>query len=156
MKAKLTNEKMAWESVQFDFNPDSLTFKRDATTAHNSNASPSGPGSTPSIFLSSKPKTLAGNGYLVGDDVADRAKQLLDWLNPGGGLLGQIAGAALGALTGGRINLSAKLPALIFQWGTQIMRCTLKDVQVAFERFGPNGSPDRAKVTFTVAAPRKR
>ena len=150
MKAKLIAEKMAWESVDFDFNPDSLAIKRNASLGHNPNSSPSGPGATPSIFLSSQPKTLTGFGYLVGDDVADRGQQIVDWMTPGGGLLGALVGAAVGALTGGRINLSSKPPVLIFQWGTQIMRCVMKDATVTYERFAKDGSPDRAKVQFTL------
>ena len=71
-------------------------------------------------------------------------------MDPGGGLLGQLIGAAVGALTGGRINLAAKKPTLIFQWGTQIMRCVLMTVTVTFERFASSGTPDRANISFTV------
>ncbi len=150
MKAKLINEKLPFEMVEFDFNPDSLKFTRKAESANRANASPAGMGATPSILLKTQPKLLNGSGYLVGDDVEDRAKQLYTWMDPGGGLLGQLIGAAVGALTGGRINLAAKKPPLIFQWGTQIMRCTMDSVQVSFERFSPSGTPDRAFITFTV------
>ena len=150
MKAKLINEKLPFEMVEFDFNPDSLKFTRKAESANRANASPAGMGATPSILLKTQPKSLNGTGYLVGDDVEDRAKQLYSWMDPGGGLLGQLIGAAVGALTGGRINLAAKKPPLIFQWGTQIMRCTMDAVQVSFERFSSSGTPDRANINFTV------
>jgi hypothetical protein len=150
MKAKLINERMPFEMVEFDFNPDSLTYTRQGNTTNRSNASPAGVGSTPSILLKSPPKQLQGSGYLIGDDVHDRAKQLYDWMDPGGGLLGQLVGAAVSALTGGRINLAAKQPPLIFQWGTQIMRCILSSVNVTFERFSSSGTPDRALIKFTV------
>lgn len=150
MKAKLINEHMPFQEVEFDFNPDSLKYNRESSQANRPNASPAGVGSTPSILLKSDPKSLQGSGYLIGDDVHDRAQQLYDWMDPGGGLLGQLIGAAVGALTGGRINLAAKKPPLIFQWGTQIMRCTMKAVQVTFERFSASGTPDRALINFTV------
>ncbi|MGZ4772166.1 MAG: CIS tube protein [Ilumatobacteraceae bacterium] len=150
MKAKLINEKLPFEMVEFDFNPDSLKYTRKAESANRANASPAGMGATPSILLKTQPKSLQGTGYLVGDDVEDRAKQLYSWMDPGGGLLGPLIGAAVGALTGGRINLAAKKPPLIFQWGTQIMRCTMDAVQVSFERFSPSGTPDRANINFTV------
>ncbi|MEO7370656.1 MAG: hypothetical protein ABI949_07535 [Ilumatobacteraceae bacterium] len=150
MKAKLINEKLPFEMVEFDFNPESLKYARETRNTTNPAASPAGVGSTPSILLKAPPKSLAGEGYLVGDDVHDRSAQLYDWMDPGGGLLGQLIGAAVGALTGGRINLAAKPPALIFQWGTQIMRCTLTSVTVNFERFNSSGSPDRAKIAFKV------
>jgi hypothetical protein len=150
MKAKLINEKLPFEMVEFDFNPESLKYNRGSQTTTRPNASPAGVGSTPSILLKAPPKSLQGSGWLVGDDVHDRAGQLYDWMDPGGGLIGQLIGAAIGALTGGRINLAAKPPALIFQWGTQIMRCTLTTVTVNFERFSSAGTPDRASIAFTV------
>lgn len=150
MKAKLMNEKLPFEIVEFDFNPESLKYTRQTVTANRPGASPAGAGATPSILLKAPPKSLLGNGYLVGDDVQERAEQLYSWMDPGGGLLGQLIGAAVGALTGGRINLAAKPPPLIFQWGTQIMRCIMKDVKVTFERFSSSGNPDRALVVFEV------
>jgi hypothetical protein len=150
MKAKLINEKLPFEMVEFDFNPESLKYNRGSQTTTRPNASPAGVGSTPSILLKAPPKSLQGSGWLVGDDVHDRAGQLYSWMDPGGGLIGQLIGAAIGALTGGRINLAAKPPALIFQWGTQIMRCTLTTVTVNFERFSSAGTPDRASISFTV------
>lgn len=150
MKAKLINEHLPFEMVEFDFNPESLKYNRGSQTTTRPNASPAGVGSTPSILLKAPPKSLQGAGWIVGDDVHDRAQQLYDWMDPGGGLIGQLIGAAIGALTGGRINLAAKPPPLIFQWGTQIMRCTLTTVTVNFERFSSAGTPDRAAISFTV------
>jgi hypothetical protein len=150
MKAKLINEKLPFEYVEFDFNPETLKYTRVAQDTTRAGASPAGVGSTPSILLKAPPKSLQGVGYMVGDDVHDRAAQLYAWMDPGGGLLGQLIGAAVGALTGGRINLASKKPPLIFQWGTQIMRCVMSNVQVTFERFSSAGAPDRANVNFTV------
>lgn len=150
MKAKLINEKLPFEMVEFDFNPETLKYSRGSDSTTRASASPAGVGSTPSILLKAPPKSLQGMGYLVGDDVQERASQLYAWMDPGGGLLGQLIGAAVGALTGGRINLAAKKPPLIFQWGTQIMRCVLSNVQVTFERFSATGNPDRATINFTV------
>jgi len=150
VKAKLINEKLPFEMVEFDFNPETLKYSRGSDSTTRASASPAGVGSTPSILLKAPPKSLQGMGYLVGDDVQERASQLYAWMDPGGGLLGQLIGAAVGALTGGRINLAAKKPPLIFQWGTQIMRCVLSNVQVTFERFSATGNPDRATINFTV------
>src|SRR5262245_58596867 len=113
MKAQLTSKMMPAEMVAFDFNPETLGVSRGASS--NSNSSPSGPrAATPSIFRGAQPASLKFDAWLEGSDVKGRAEQLLDWCEPGGGLLGKAAGAALGALTGGRMNLSAKLPVLIF------------------------------------------
>jgi nucleoid-associated protein YgaU len=150
MQAKLINEKLPFEIVEFDFNPDSIVYSRQTQTRNNGGAAQGAAGSTPSILLKAPPKEMQGSGYLIGDDVHDRADQLYSWMDPGGGLIGQLVGAAVGALTGGRINLAARPPALIFQWGTQIMRCIMVGVNVTFERFSSSGDPDRALVKFTV------
>jgi hypothetical protein len=151
MKAKLINESLPFEIVEFDFNPETLKYTRETqSTSRANNSTGGGGGATPSILLSSPPKSLAGDGYMIGDDVQDRADQLYTWMDAGGGLLGQVIGAALNALTGGRINLAAKQPPLYFQWGTQMMRCILKTVNVTFERFDSSGNPVRAKISFKV------
>ena len=103
MKAKLINEKLPFEMVEFDFNPETLKYTRVAQDTTRAGASPAGVGSTPSILLKAPPKSLQGIGYMVGDDVHDRAAQLYAWMDRSG-LLGQLIGA-VGALTGGRINL---------------------------------------------------
>ena len=149
MKAQFTHKMMPAEMVTFDFNPETLTVARNASS--NSNPNPSGPkGSTPSIFRGAPPATLSFVAYLEGSDVKGRAEQLLEWCEPGGGMLGKAAGAAMGALTGGRMNLAAKLPVLIFTWGPFLMECVLQSVSVAYERFDSSGEPTRGKVTISV------
>src|SRR5688500_10817765 len=108
MKAKLINEKLPFEIVEFDFNPESISYIRNTQTTNNPGAAGGAAGSTPSILLKAPPKEMLGTGYLVGDDVQDRADQMYSWMDPGGGLLGQLAGAAVSAISGGRINLCAK------------------------------------------------
>jgi nucleoid-associated protein YgaU len=149
MKAQFTNKMMPAEMVAFDFNPDVLTVNRTASS--NSNVSPTGPkAATPSIFRGSQPTTVKFEAHLEGSDVKGRAEQLLDWCEPGGGMLGKAAGAAMGALTGGRMNLAAKLPVLIFTWGPFLMECVLQTVNVAYERFDSSGEPTRGKVNIQV------
>jgi nucleoid-associated protein YgaU len=149
MKAQLVNKMMPAENVAFDFNPEVLTVNRTASS--NSNTSPSGPkGATPSIFRGSQPATFTADAWLEGADVKDRAEQLLSWCEPGGGMLGKVAGAAMGALTAGRMNLASKLPVLIFMWGPFLIECVLTGVRVGYERFDTSGEPTRAKVNFTI------
>jgi nucleoid-associated protein YgaU len=149
MKAQLTNKMMPAEMVTFDFNPEKIVVSRSAST--NSNPSPSGPkAATPSIFRGSQPASLSFDGWLEGSDVKGRAEQLLDWCEPGGGLLGKAAGAAMGALTGGRMNLAAKLPVLIFTWGPFLLECVLKDVTITYVRFDSSGEPTRATVKVNI------
>jgi nucleoid-associated protein YgaU len=149
MQAPFTHQMMPAEMVAFDYNPDVLTVARTASS--NSNPSPSGPkAATPSIFRGAQPATVKFDAYLEGSDVKGRAEQLLDWCEPGGGMLGKAAGAAMGALTGGRMNLAAKLPVLIFTWGPFLMECVLQSVTVTYERFDSSGEPTRGKVNISV------
>src|SRR5205814_5861576 len=102
MKAQLIHKMMPAENVSFDFNPEKLTVSRSASS--NSNPSPSSPkGATPSIFRGAQPATLKLDAWLEGADVKSRAEQLLSWCEPGGGSLGKVAGAAMSALTSGRM-----------------------------------------------------
>ena len=64
-------------------------------------------GGTGGIFSGAAPRVLRATAYMVGDSVKDNADLMHKWMDPGGGLLGKLAGAAMGALTGGRINLTA-------------------------------------------------
>jgi len=148
VKAMLVNKLLPIEEVSFDFNPEKLTFARVASTSNNPQGG--GGGSTPSIFRGAAPRTLSGTAHLEGSGVKDRAEQLMSWMDPGGGLLGKAIGAALGALSGGRINLASKPPVLLFLWGPFLMECVLTRCSVDFTRFDSSGDPTRATVTFTV------
>src|SRR5262249_7149923 len=148
MKAKLVNKLMPAEMVTFDFNPENLTMSRSSRTANNPQGNKTG--STPSIWRGSMPRQLKGSGYIQGDDVKDRAETLRRWVQPGGGLLGRAVGAAVGALTGGKINLVKNPPTLMFIWGAFIMECVMSSASVQFIRFSAAGTPTRAKVDFQV------
>src|SRR5688500_9398840 len=100
MKAQLVNKLLPGEMVSFDFNPVSLTVSRMAE--FNNGATGVTKGST----KKASPAQLAFSAaYLEGEDVKGRAEQLLAWCEPGGGMLGKAVGAALGALSEGRMNL---------------------------------------------------
>ena len=58
MKAKLVNEKLPFEMVEFDFNPETLKYTRTSESTTRAGASPAGVGSTPSILLKAPPKSL--------------------------------------------------------------------------------------------------
>lgn len=147
-KALLFNKMMPADNVTFDFNPESLTVKRSAKQS--TGASGGAGGATASQFKGSPPCSLSGKAYLEGDDVKDRAEMLLTWCEPGGGMLAKAAGAALGALTAGRINLATKQPTLIFKWGPFLMECLLNTVTINYERFDKEGAPTRGLVDFLL------
>jgi hypothetical protein len=148
LKAKLVNKLMPAEMVTFDFNPEDLTLERKARTANRPQGNKTG--STTSIFQGSLPRWLSGSGRIVGDDVKDRAETLCQWCQPGGGLLGRAVGAAVGALTGGKVNLVKNPPTLMFMWGPFLMECVMTSVTVKFVRFSSAGMPTRAEVKFVL------
>ena len=142
------NKMMPAEMITFDFNPETLMVKR---SAKQSNAAIGvGAGSTASQFRGSNPTSLSGKAYLEGDDVKDRAEQPMAWCEPGGGMLGKAVGAALGAMSAGRMNLASKQPTLIFTWGPFLMECVLNTVSINYERFDKSGAPTRGLVDFLL------
>src|ERR1700733_9871368 len=106
-------------AVSFDLNPDQIMMSRQSSMGtYGSGSSNSGTpgGSSPSIFKKSAPPVLTLNRVtFFGSDTKSRCDQLMDWMSPGGGMLGALAGAALSAVTG--INLTTRPPKVIFQWG---------------------------------------
>jgi nucleoid-associated protein YgaU len=144
--------------VEFDFNPKEIGMSRSANSSGRPSASAAGgksAGSTGSIFKGSAQSTISiGPFVLQGGDTKARCDQLLQWMSPGGGLLGQVVGAALSAATGGAINLATKLPQLTFMWGPPaaafMYECTLSSCDIKYKRFDTSGIPSRAEVTIKL------
>ncbi|MGH9118440.1 MAG: LysM peptidoglycan-binding domain-containing protein [Acidimicrobiales bacterium] len=137
--------------VTLDFNPDQVTVSRSSA---NKNPSTSGAGGTsPSILKWVPPESLKiTNAWLDGDDVQDKATELLNWMAPKGGFLGAIVGAlasaAVSALGGPKINLATKRPQLTFTWGSGFLfECQLTACTVNYVRFSSSGTPTRAKLS---------
>jgi nucleoid-associated protein YgaU len=149
-------------TVTFDFNPNQISVTRQAagnqsprTLGGGGAGGAAAPGSTGFISRgTTQPTYTINNVVLYGPTTKSRCQQLLDWMTPGGGLLGKLAGAALSAATGGAINLASKLPTLTFMWGAPtdafMCECTLKSCTVVYERFDRSGAPQRAKVNIVL------
>lgn len=142
-------------AVSFDLNPDQIMMSRQSSMGtYGSGSSNSGTpgGSSPSIFKKSAPPVLTLNRVtFFGSDTKSRCDQLMDWMSPGGGMLGALAGAALGALTG--INLVTRPPKVIFQWGPPsafLIEANIQAVNVTYNRFGADGTPVRAELTIRL------
>jgi nucleoid-associated protein YgaU len=144
--------------VVFDINPERVSMTRSANVGSRASASSntgSPGGASGSIFRRATAAQITMSRILFyGADTKSRCDQLLDWMTPGGGLLGAVAGAALSALTGGAINLASKLPLVTFQWGppaiafmydVNVTRCTIN-----YTRFAASGIPIRAEVDLTL------
>ncbi|HEY2672858.1 MAG TPA: hypothetical protein VGJ07_21130 [Rugosimonospora sp.] len=142
--------------VTFDFNPEKVVVSRQANvTARPSSSSNSGSpaGSSPSIFRGARPATIGLNGLtFTGGDTKPRCDQLLNWMSPGGGLLGSIASAALSAATG--VNLASRLPLVTFQWGPPeigfMYDCNVMNANITYTRFAATGIPIRAQVNIVL------
>jgi hypothetical protein len=144
--------------IVFDFNPDLVQFSRTAQVSHRATASSntgSPSGASGSIFRGAAASTITiNNAYFTGVDTKPRCDQLLNWMSPGGGLLGQVIGAAASALTGGAVNLASKLPQLTFMWGPPevgfVYTVVLTSCRVDYLRFNAEGIPIRAKVDMML------
>lgn len=141
--------------VKFDLNPDQILMSRQSSMgSYGSGSSNSGSpaGSSPSIFKKSTPPVLTLNRVtFFGGDTKSRCDQLMDWMSPGGGMLGALAGAALAAATG--LNLVTRPPKVIFQWGPPsafLVEANITAVNVTYNRFAADGTPVRAEVTIRL------
>jgi nucleoid-associated protein YgaU len=130
--------------VIFNFNPATITMTR--TVSSRAHGDPDGIppiGSTDSEWSATTPPTMAFKAQLEGPQTAEFAGLLLDMMAPAGGLTGMIM-AALG------INLSFQLPRLVFEWGTTVFYCTMKQCSISYTRFHSSGTPLRAECTLTL------
>jgi len=141
-------------AVTFKFNPEQISISRRVTAPPRGSASSntgSPAGATGSIFRRASPSTISIRNILFrGSGIKHDCDQLLNWMSPGGGMIGALAGAALSAVSGGAINLAAKLPTLIFTWGPLIYEVCLTTADIQYVRFTPSGEPIRAKVNIAM------
>ncbi|RZU51561.1 LysM domain-containing protein [Krasilnikovia cinnamomea] len=140
-------------SVSFDLNPEQIVMIRHSSMgSYGTGSSNSGTpaGSSPSIFKKSSPPQLVLNKvHFFGPDTKDRCDQLMNWMSPGGGMLGALVGAALSAATG--VNLVTRPPKVIFQWGPAfLIEANISGVTARYTRFGPDGTPVRAEVDIRL------
>jgi nucleoid-associated protein YgaU len=141
--------------VNFDLNPDQILMSRQSSTgSYGSGSANSGnpAGASASIFKKSTPPVLTLSRLtFFGSDTKSRCDQLMDWMSPGGGMLGALVGAALSAATGA--NLVTRPPKVIFQWGPPsafLIEAVITAVNVTYNRFAPDGTPVRAEVTVRM------
>ena len=143
-KAKLVSvDPLAPGVVLFDFNPNKISFQRTAiTTARGTNA-----GTTGSQFIKSEPGTIRIHEIILqGADTKNRCDQLLYWTSQPSGVVTDLLAVYA--------DLEVKLPRLTFQWGPPMVgffyQVCLKSCEIAYERFGTDGEPSRAKVSLSM------
>lgn len=142
--------------VTFDINPEQITMSRSVNasgrpTASSNTGTPAG--ASPSIFRGAMASKITMKDVtFFGPDTKSRCDQLLNWMSPGGGLLGSLGAALFAALTG--INLASRLPLVIFQWGPPelgfMYECNVTNVNVVYTRFASSGIPVRATVQIDL------
>ena len=140
--------------VTFKFNPEQIQISRQANVTNRPSASSntgSPAGASGSIFRrSAGARIMVNNIWFRGSGIKHDCDQLLNWLSPGGGLLGAAIGAVASAATGGAINLASRLPTLIFTWGPLVYEVCLTNANINYVRFTESGEPIRAKVSISM------
>lgn len=157
-KASLTCLAPIPGQVKFDLNPTKIKMVRATEYGHRGNASPNAgvpSGASGGIFRRAPaPMLVIDRVVLLGRDTKERCDQLLNWMNPSGGLLGAVAGAAIRAISGGAVNLTTRPPVLTFSWGSPtegfLYQVLLSKCDIAYTRFASDGSPIRAEVNMSL------
>jgi nucleoid-associated protein YgaU len=153
-KATLLGHIPAPGLVQFDYNPEKIKVSKG--TKQRRQPSVKAGGNSPAALKGSEPDSLDLTGVVFdGPGTKDTCEVLLNWMKPGGGLLGAIIGGAASmissALGGPALNLATRLPQLTFVYGTGfIYQCNLTRCSVNYTLFDDMGVPTRAEVTMTL------
>jgi hypothetical protein len=158
-------------TIEFDFNPESIRFRRVAEFDTHGSSTDDGPqpaGAMPALFKRADPAMITIDSITFeGIDTKPKCDQLLNWLTPGGGMLDRLAagavplakpklGKALGGLIPNRMfkDYTSKLPKLVLNWGPPVAgfyyEVYLKMVTAQYVRFSPVGVPVRAKVMIEL------
>ncbi|MCX2954577.1 LysM peptidoglycan-binding domain-containing protein [Lentzea sp. NEAU-D7] len=142
-------------AVVCQFNPDKISISRsniaeDLVTISDNAGKPAG--SLGTVLRKSPLSTITVNDVLFrGIETKPFCDQLLAWMSPNGGVLGQALGAAYSLAFN---NVVGKLPPVVFQWGPPMMgfwyTVVLTNVTINYLRFNNVGVPIRAKVSVTM------
>lgn len=143
-----------WGAVPFELNPDSITMSKEVNS-HTHGKKKSGNWGT--VMKRSEPTRInLGEITIRGLHTKALCDQLLNWMRPGGGQLGQIAGGMLATQLGDKKGrFTNRLPTLLFQWGPPDMgfSCVvmLTSATIKYVRFNRDAIPIRAKVSLTLS-----
>lgn len=137
------------EFVLFDYNPKKFMIARShigGSRSRGSGDEESG-GALAAMFHGTNPsKITIREAMITGPETKVMCDNLLNWLAPGGGLMGAVT-AALG-LT------SSKPPLIVCQWGPPsagfMMTCVMSQVTIDYRRVGSDGIPTLAACNLTL------
>lgn len=138
-------------AVPFQLNPDSISISRDVRATEIGGSK----GSLGTEFVRSEPSRITLSDVTIrGLHTKALCDQLINWMNPGGGALGQMVGGALTNITGGRYQFTNRLPTLQFVWGPPeaglFYSVMLTSATIKYVRFNSSAIPVRAKVTLSL------
>ncbi|MFJ6636270.1 LysM peptidoglycan-binding domain-containing protein [Streptomyces sp. NPDC091376] len=143
-------------AVPFLFPPDKVQMTRDVQFSSHGSSSPNGakPAGGLESFKKAEPLKINLSEVLFsGPETKPLCDQLLNWMSPGSGRLGQMVGGALAVKTKS-MNHVNRLPVLTFQMGPPsagfLYDVMLQSAQISFTRFNRTGIPIRARATLTL------
>ncbi|MFF0219128.1 CIS tube protein [Streptomyces vinaceus] len=139
-------------TVPFQLNPDSISISRDVRAV--SLGSKKG-GSLGTVFKRADPSKISLSDVTIrGMETKPLCDQLLNWMSPGGGRLGQMVGGMLTVRSGGKHEYTNRLPTLTFMWGPPGMgffySVMLMSATIKYVRFNAAAVPVRAKVSLQL------
>ncbi|WP_051965599.1 LysM peptidoglycan-binding domain-containing protein [Kitasatospora mediocidica] len=140
-------------AVPFELTPDNISLAKEVRS-HSHGKKKSGNWGT--VFRRTEPTRITlSDVTLRGLQTKPLCDQLMNWMTPGGGLLGQMAGGAVAVLQGDKKGgFTNRLPTLLFQWGPPHMgfcyTVMLTGATIKFTRFNRDAIPIRAKVNLTM------
>ncbi|MFI8106604.1 LysM peptidoglycan-binding domain-containing protein [Streptomyces sp. NPDC086023] len=151
-------------AVPFLFNPDKITMSREVAYRSHGSSSQNGNknGETGTSFQRAEAlKISVSDVVFSGSETKELCDQLLNWMSPGSGALGQVAGAAAlakggslvkaGVVDAGAVN---RLPVVRFIYGPPMQgfcyNVVLLSVSINYTRFSHAGVPIRARVTISM------
>ncbi|WP_185921966.1 hypothetical protein [Streptomyces sp. WAC06614] len=139
-------------TVPFLLNPDSISLSRDVrVTNHGAKKQ----GNMGSQFVRSEPSKISLSDVTIrGMETKPLCDQLLNWMHPGSGGLGQMVGGMLTRKAHDGTDYTNRLPTLTFLWGPPLMgfcySVMLTSATIKYVRFNADAVPVRAKVTLQM------
>ncbi|MFJ7209240.1 hypothetical protein ACIQWR_37620 [Streptomyces sp. NPDC098789] len=139
-------------TVPFQLNPESISFSRDVRVSENGSSR----GTLGTEFKSAEPSRISLTDVTIrGLHTKALCDQLLNWMSPGSGRLGQMVGGMLTKATGGERDFTNRLPCLTFLWGPPNLgfcySVMLTSASIRYVRFNADAVPVRAKVTLSMS-----
>ncbi|MET8755178.1 hypothetical protein ABZW32_34530 [Streptomyces sp. NPDC004667] len=139
-------------TVPFQLNPESISFSRDVRATEIGSSK----GSMGTVFKRAEPARISLSDITIrGMHTKALCDQLLNWMSPGSGRLGQMVGGMITVKSGGKWQFTNRLPSLTFLWGPpELGFCysvMLTSATIRYVRFNANAIPVRAKVTLSMS-----